>query len=159
MPYLYCDAMKCTGCRICELYCAFIREHVLNPKKARLRVERREPAFDKAIACRQCADPPCAKVCPTEAIVRNPKTEIVLVNEKKCMGCGACVEACPFGAIWLHPDRKKAIKCDLCRQCIPRCPTGALSVATPEKLASEKRSVLVERWKPVILERVRLPGK
>ena len=156
MPYLYGDVMKCTGCRICELYCAFIRERALNPKKARLRVERREPAIDKPMACRQCADPPCAKVCPTDALVRNPKTEIVLVNEKKCIGCGACVDACPFGAIWLHPDRKKAIKCDLCRQCIPRCPTGALWVETSEGSAAKKRSKLVKSWMPVMLEQIQV---
>ena len=159
MPYLYGDSMKCTGCRICELYCALIRERVLNPKKARLRVERREPAIDKPIVCRQCADPPCAKACPTDAIARNPKTEIVLVNENKCIGCGACVEACPFGAIWLHPERYKAIKCDLCGQCIPRCPTGALWVETSEASAARKRSELIERWKLAMLERVPVPGK
>lgn len=159
MPYLYCDEMKCTGCRICELYCALIREHALNPKKARLRVERREPAFDKAIACRQCADPPCAKVCPTDAIVRNPKTGIVVVYEKKCTGCGACVEACPFGEIWLDPDRKKALKCDLCRQCIPRCPTGALRVETFEGSTARNSSELAESGSPVMLERIQVPEK
>jgi Fe-S-cluster-containing hydrogenase component 2 len=159
VPYLYCDIVKCTGCRICELYCAFIREHALNPKKARLRVERMEPAFDKAIACMQCADPPCAKVCPTDAIVRNPKTEIVLIYEKKCIGCGVCVEACPFGVIWLHPDRKKAIKCDLCMRCIPRCPTGALWVETSEGVATRNRSRLVESWRPVMLEQIEVSGK
>lgn len=137
MPYLYGDPMKCTGCRICELYCALVRERVMNPKKARLRVERREPAIDQPRACKQCADAPCAEACPMDAIMRNPKTGIVVVYEKKCIGCGACVEACPYGVIWLQPDRGKAIKCDLCRQCIPKCPTGALWVEKLEWVAAE----------------------
>lgn len=136
MPYLCGDQMKCTGCRICELYCALVRERVMNAKKARLRVERREPAIDRPNACRQCVDAPCAVVCPTDAIMRHPKTGIVVVYEKKCIGCGACVEACPYDAIWMNEDRRKAIKCDLCKQCIPICPTGALWVDATEWLAA-----------------------
>ena len=157
MPYLYGDSLKCTGCRICELYCALCHEGVLNPKKARLRVVRAEPAIDKPIACRQCADPPCAKVCPTNAITRNPEADLVVVNVSKCIGCGACVEACPFGAIWLHPEKKIAIKCDLCRACVPRCPVNALSVVTSEQFAGKKRFDLVERLKPILMERIPIP--
>lgn len=157
MPYLYGDSLKCTGCRICELYCSLCHERVLNPRKARLRVVREEPAIDKPIACRQCADPPCAKVCPTDAITRNDRADMVIVNESKCIGCGACVEACPFGAIWLHPERKVAIKCDLCRACVPRCPVDALSVVTSEQFAGQKRADLVERLKPILIERIPVP--
>jgi len=157
MPYLYGDPIKCTGCRICELYCTLCHEKVLNPKKARLRVVRMEPAIDKPIACRQCSDPPCAKVCPTEALTRNNKVDVVILNQSKCIGCGACVEACPFGAIWLHPESKKAIKCDLCQACVKRCPTNALSVVTSEKFADQKRLDLVKRLKPIMLERVQMP--
>jgi len=157
MPYLYGDPLKCTGCRICELYCSLCHERVLNPQKARLRIVRAEPAIDKPIACRQCADPPCAKVCPTDAITRNPKADLVVVNVGKCIGCGACVEACPFGAIWLHPEKKIALKCDLCRVCVPRCPVDALSVVTSEEFASQKRFDLVERLKPILMERIPAP--
>jgi len=157
MPYLYGDSLKCTGCRICELYCSLCHERVLNPKKARLRVVRMEPAIDKPIACRQCADPPCAKVCPANAIARNAAADMVVVDEAKCIGCGACVEACPFGAIWLHPERKVAIKCDLCGACVPRCPAGALSIVTGEQFANRRRAELIARLKPIMLERVRVP--
>lgn len=158
MPYLYGDVLKCTGCRICELYCSFCHEKILNPKKARLRIIREEPAIDKPIACRQCADPPCAKACPANAITRDAASNVVIVEESKCIGCGACAEACPFGAIWLHPERKVAIKCDLCGACVPRCPTGALAILTGEQLASRKRYELIARLKPILLGRISLPG-
>jgi Fe-S-cluster-containing hydrogenase component 2 len=89
-------------------------------------------------------------VCPTKAITRNEKADIVIVSEAKCIGCGACVEACPFGAIWLHPDKKVAIKCDLCKACVSRCPTNALSVVTSEQFATKKRADLVGRLKPIM---------
>ncbi len=137
MPYLRGDPMKCTGCRRCELHCALVRERVMNPKKARLRVIRGEPAIDQPEACKQCTDAPCVEACSSGAIMRNPKTGIVIVNEKKCTGCATCVEACPYGMIGIQPDRGKAIKCDLCRQCIPKCPTGALWVDETEWVAAE----------------------
>jgi len=157
MPYLYGDSLKCTGCRICELYCSLFHEQVLNPRKARLRMVREEPAIDKPIACRQCADPPCAKVSPANAIMRDGVADIVILNESKCMGCGACVEACPFGSIWLHPERKIAIKCDLCGVCVPRCPVYALSILTSDQLAEKKRVDLVERLKPILMGRIPIP--
>ncbi|MEW6222533.1 MAG: 4Fe-4S dicluster domain-containing protein [Candidatus Hadarchaeota archaeon] len=131
MPHLYGDPEKCTGCKICELYCAQARERVMNPKRARLRIFRGHRS-DRIEACRQCVDAPCAEACPQEAIVRNQKTGIVFVNESKCDGCGVCVVACPYEMIWVNPDRGKAIKCDLCKQCIAQCPTGALSVVQKE---------------------------
>lgn len=156
MPYLYIDPLDCTGCRICEMICAFRRGGALNPKKARVRVIREEPGIDKPIACRQCADAPCMKACPEDAIYRD-KRDVVLVDEKKCIGCGACVEACPFGAIWLHPDTKKAIKCDLCGICIPYCPPKKLKIVDSQTIAEEKRRKHVERIKSTLLERVEPP--
>jgi Fe-S-cluster-containing hydrogenase component 2 len=154
VPFLYADPLKCTGCRICELFCAFYREGVLNPKRARIRVVRMEPAIDKVIACRQCAKPVCAETCPRKAITRNTKTGLVTIDESKCTGCGACVGNCPFGAIIVHPDRKVAIKCDLCGFCVQRCPPKVLKVITTEQLASIRRRELIARVKPVLLERV-----
>jgi formate hydrogenlyase subunit 6/NADH:ubiquinone oxidoreductase subunit I len=57
----------------------------------------------------------------------------------------------------LHPESKKAIKCDLCQACIKRCPTNALFVTTSEKFADQKRLDLVNRLKPILLERVQMP--
>jgi len=119
----------CVGCRTCELACSFFHEKVFNPQKSRVQVIREELAISRPIFCVQCSDPPCAAACSQGAIVRNTKTGAVIIVEDLCTGCGACIEACPFRAIWLHPEKKIAIKCDLCGGlpvCVKYCPQRVL---------------------------------
>ena len=74
------------------------------------------------------------------ALTRDEETGLVLLDQEKCTGCLQCVEACPFGAIFVigeGGDGPAVVKCDLCieRQeqglgpaCVEACPTGALTV-------------------------------
>ncbi|MBE0606820.1 MAG: 4Fe-4S binding protein, partial [Deltaproteobacteria bacterium] len=69
-----------------------------------------ETASDKSILrsffvpklCNQCASPACVQVCPVGATFQT-KDGVVLVNEKTCIGCRYCIQACPYGARYLHP--------------------------------------------------------
>ena len=143
MPYVYCDPQLCTGCRTCELVCPSVHERVFNPRLSRIHVVRLEPAIDVAITCRQCENAPCVAVCPVGAL-RKSRTGLVEVIVERCIGCGLCSEACPFGVIQLYNG--KAIKCDLCGgdpACVKRCTPGALKLISPEELASEKRHAYV----------------
>ena len=133
---MYIDPLDCTGCRNCEIACSYIKEGLMNPQKARIRVVRIGATYDNPIVCRQCENAPCAKSCPEEAIER--KGRIWVVNAQKCIGCGVCVQECPFGAIWLHPDKGVAIKCDQCGNCVRHCPPGKLRFVNPNDIAYEK---------------------
>lgn len=146
---------KCTGCRICELTCSFRCEGAYAPRAARIRMETAGlPELIVPRFCRHCQQPACVEVCPTEAVAPAGGQNVkgtrpapgggdpvgeddggpgpVTVREEDCTGCGLCVEACPYEAMFMHPARGTAIKCDLCGgdpRCVADCPAGALLFA------------------------------
>jgi tetrathionate reductase subunit B len=83
--------------------------------------------------CNHCAKSPCVQVCPVGATYESPEG-VVLIDEKYCIGCRYCVQACPYGCRFIHPVKKVANKCTLCYHrikkgvdpaCMEVCPTGA----------------------------------
>ncbi len=91
-------------------------------------------------SCLHCQDAACVTVCPTGASYKRESDGIVLVDEDRCMGCGLCAWACPYGAREMDPGVGVMKKCTLCvdriynetipeeeRQpaCVRTCPTKA----------------------------------
>jgi Fe-S-cluster-containing dehydrogenase component len=71
-----------------------------------------------------------------------------MVDEDKCNGCAWCIEACDYGAIMLHPDRKVVFICDLCDgkpKCVEWCPEEALDFVTKDALAQKARITTVKK--------------
>jgi carbon-monoxide dehydrogenase iron sulfur subunit len=150
--FVYIDPLECFGCRYCEVICSSVKEKVVNPRKSRIKVVHKSPLTDLAIACRHCTNPPCAEVCPTNAIIK--KADIVTVDRDKCIGCAFCVDACPFGAMNIHPDKGYAYNCDLCGACTKYCPADCLKIVTPD-LISQKKAINIARiYQDQILKRV-----
>jgi Fe-S-cluster-containing dehydrogenase component len=91
--------------------------------------------------CMQCEDSPCTGVCPVGATYRTPDG-VILVDQDRCIGCGYCVLACPYGARYIVPAGGEtprgvpgvADKCTFCYHritagrrpaCVEVCPVGA----------------------------------
>jgi len=144
---IICDHERCTGCGICELACSATKDKNFNPLTSRIRVIRIEPYIDVALACRFCEDAPCVVACPRNALRQNETTGIIIVDEYKCIGCSWCIEACTFGAITYHANKKTVITCDLCDGkplCIEFCTRKALELSTLEAVSNRARRSVVK---------------
>jgi Fe-S-cluster-containing dehydrogenase component len=121
----------CTGCHACEVACK--QEHGLDVGPRLIKVIERSPVF-LPIYCHHCSKPPCKDACPPEAISRDERG-IAHIDEELCIGCMACIEACPFVAMQFDQEREVAVKCDLCYErlnsgqepaCTMACPTRCI---------------------------------
>jgi Fe-S-cluster-containing hydrogenase component 2/CRP-like cAMP-binding protein len=140
---LVIDLHKCTRCDECTKACSDTHGGVTRLIREGLR-------FDKylvASSCRSCRDPVCLIGCPVDAIHRRPGSNEIWI-ENTCIGCGECVENCPYGNISMHvlpggpqPSgrdlraavvRRQAVTCDQCHSlkghapnCVVACPHDA----------------------------------
>jgi anaerobic carbon-monoxide dehydrogenase iron sulfur subunit len=121
----------CTGCHLCLLGCSFQHEDVFSEALARLKVRADEARWRfEPVVCRQCGDAPCLASCPVAAITRDPATGAVLLDDAACIGCKACVLACPFDVISFNERTGLVQLCDLCTgapACASTCPHGAIT--------------------------------
>ncbi len=89
------------------------------------------------VLCNQCNRPPCVRVCPTRATFKDKKNGIVMMNGSLCIGCKACMTACPYNARYYNRDTESVDKCDFCfsrrlqngetsTACVEACPARVL---------------------------------
>jgi Fe-S-cluster-containing dehydrogenase component len=100
------------------------REDVTNPLRDTFYVPK---------LCNMCQNPSCVQVCPVGATFRS-EDGFVLVDDKRCVGCSYCVQACPYSVRFINPAKNTAEKCTWCyhrvRQdmdpaCVMACPVQA----------------------------------
>lgn len=198
------DLSRCVGCRRCVYACVDENNQSRNPQLHWIRVlsmekekgvdiSHADPYYNPAevpeeghfympVACQQCTNPPCTKVCPTGATWTEPDG-ITVIDYEWCIGCRYCMAACPYGARhfnWTEPDipatqlntnthylgnrpRPKGVveKCTFCIQrtrqgrypaCVEVCPVGARKFGNLLAKDSEIRYIIEHKRVLVLKE-------
>ena len=130
------DTDLCVGCQLCMFACTR-RQGEAGLAKSCIRVKSiggMEKGF-KIIVCRKCADPSCARACPTKALTAQPEGGVKF-NADKCAGCGMCKQSCIIGAIAWNEEINKPIICLHCGYCARYCPHGVIKADTPKEGAN-----------------------
>ena len=145
------DRNACLACRECEVVCSLYHEGECNPALYRIQITFDDfvPGLPSLAVCKQCDWPACyyacADVLEESAIEIDPVTGARFINESKCIGCGACLRACP-----LTPEmpvinykvvngKRVYFMCDLCKDraegplCVEICPGEALTFVPAKK--------------------------
>jgi Fe-S-cluster-containing dehydrogenase component/formate-dependent nitrite reductase membrane component NrfD len=135
------DHTRCIGCHACTTACK--SENVVPVSVTRTYVKHVDvgvfPQARRAhqvTRCNQCAHAPCVTACPTAAMFKR-SDGIVDFDKSICIGCKACMAACPYDAIFINPEDHSAEKCNFCAHridiglepaCVVVCPTQAILV-------------------------------
>ncbi|MDQ3069089.1 MAG: polysulfide reductase NrfD [Acidobacteriota bacterium] len=130
------DLRKCIGCHACTIACK--SEHEIPVGVNRCWVKTVEKGsfpdtkrFFLPVLCNQCDDAPCVSICPTNTLFKR-RDGIVDFNSDSCIGCRACMAACPYDQIFIDPNTHTAEKCNFCANrvenklqpaCVSVCPT------------------------------------
>ena len=143
MKVVFVEIERCIACLSCERVCFFHQAESCQGHVANIfvHVDMDHRRIFTA-TCRQCEVALCMKVCPSGALSRDPRTHAVVVDKNRCIGCGMCVTACPFGSVQLDGEQRVAAKCDLCGgnpRCVQVCMAKALHFGSINELAELKR--------------------
>jgi Fe-S-cluster-containing dehydrogenase component len=175
------DAQKCIGCGMCVKACK--AENKVPDGNFRTWIERYEisedgeaevdspngglngfevnvshikiaKAFFVPKMCNHCKAAPCVQVCPVGATYRT-KDGVVLVDPKHCVGCGYCIQACPYAVRFMNPATHTADKCTLCYHrmtkglkpaCVAACPVQARQLADmKDQFDPVRKRIITER--------------
>jgi tetrathionate reductase subunit B len=132
------DIGKCIGCQACTVSCIMENrppENGFRTFVSTYEVEQdgRVDAYMLPRLCNHCDDPPCVPVCPVGATFKAAEGQ-VLVDGDRCVGCGYCVQACPYDARFINAETRTADKCTFCAHrvsvgllpaCVETCVGGA----------------------------------
>ncbi|HET9492986.1 MAG TPA: 4Fe-4S dicluster domain-containing protein [Chloroflexia bacterium] len=133
------DQRKCIGCHACSVACKSENQVPLGVSRTWVKYVETGAFPDtrrhfQVTRCNHCANPPCVRICPVTAMYQR-HDGIVEFDKDRCIGCKACLQACPYDAIYIDPESHTAAKCHYCSHrtdiglepaCVIVCPTHAI---------------------------------
>jgi len=158
------DTTKCIGCKRCMSACK---------RWNKLKLDRSEELTDRETtlsghtwvvvnlkrdirnnedltyihwACQHCDRPACAGVCPASAIEKYPEGPVV-VNEKKCVGCRYCYQACPYKIPRFDFEKRATRKCTMCYDRIPKIKPACVAACPVQALDFGRRTDMLIKAK------------
>jgi Fe-S-cluster-containing dehydrogenase component/formate-dependent nitrite reductase membrane component NrfD len=130
------DLPKCIGCHACTIACKAEHDIPVGANRCWVKTVEKGSFPDTQrlflpVLCNQCEEAPCMNICPTSALFRR-RDGIVDLNNSACIGCRACMVACPYDQLFIDPNTRTAEKCNFCANrienelqpaCVSVCPT------------------------------------
>ena len=130
------DLRKCIGCHACTIACKAEHEIPIGVNRCWVKTVEKgvfpeTRRFFFPVLCNQCDAAPCARICPTNALFKR-YDGIVDLRGDVCIGCRACMVACPYDQLFIDPNTHTAEKCNFCANrvenqllpaCVSVCPT------------------------------------
>ncbi len=149
------DNRKCIGCHACTVACKAEHDVPVGVNRTWVKyVEKGEYPHSRRLfsvmRCNHCDDAPCVEICPVEAL-HTRDDGIVDFDNRRCIGCKACMQACPYDALYIDPETHTAAKCNYCAHrvdiglepaCVNVCPEHAIISGDMDDPASEISQLL-----------------
>ena len=150
------DNRRCIGCHACTVACKSEHEVPIGVNRTWVKyIEKGQFPNSRRLfsvmRCNHCDNAPCVEICPVTALFRRPDG-IVDFDNRRCIGCKACMQACPYDALYIDPNTNTAAKCNYCAHridvglepaCVNVCPTQAIisgDLDDPESNISQLKS-------------------
>jgi len=144
------DLRKCIGCHACTIACKVEHQIPVGVNRCWVKTVEKGTFPDTRrqffpVLCNQCEDAPCVTICPTNTLFKR-RDGIVDFNHASCIGCRACMEACPYDQLFIDPNTHTAEKCNFCANrvenklqpaCVSVCPTECRIFGDLDDPASE----------------------